>query len=528
MKNLIRFLQITLVILCVVLVFAIGFQAGKKYDVAVDEKNQYVAISYSVNEQKMRRLMSLIDNHYVEDVNTDSLVDNTIEYVLSNLDPHSVYLDNKKSKKAQENMNGEYTGIGIEVILLQDTVAIKSIASSSPNKDLLKLSDKILSVGNTKVNAHNLDTISQLIRGKENTNVALTILRDKDTLNIYAKRGKIYTSSVPVAYMLKPKVGYIKLDRFSKNSAKEFHSSLLNLKKQGMQSLVLDLRGNPGGLMVAAEEIADEFLTKDKLIVFTKDRDGKKNYRYATEKGDFENKPLVILLDEGSASASEIVAGAVQDNDAGVVVGRRSYGKGLVQREISLGDGTKLRLTTAHYYTPTGRSIQKPYNHGKKEYANDLSERFKRGEMFNRDSIILIDSLKYKTPKGRTVYGGGGIIPDVFIPIDTINLGKWFYERAHGSLYEREIFNHFIKNKAELNKMSASNFILNYDVEDLAKNILAEKGLNYNKLNPQDQIYLKTYLKGQLGKWMYGDEVYSEIWSREDPMILEAIKQLNE
>lgn len=520
MKSWVQVLSVIGIFIAVVLIFAIGFRAGQKYDIALDENNDYVAISYSVNEQKMRRLMSLIDNHYVDQVNTDSLIDNTIKYVMSNLDPHSVYLDKDVSEKLDQQMKGYYIGIGVEYVVYKDTLFITRVNPRSPNVSLIELGDKITAVNGIQITGKNIPIASDLIKGKENTWVNLSILRDNEIREIKAKRAIIIENSVTDSYMLNDEIGYIKLKRFADQSYTEFKTALKKLKSQGMKTLVFDLRANSGGLMSSAEKIADEFLVKNQLIVFTQDAQGKKQLYYATNRGEFDGEPLYVLIDEESASASEIIAGAIQDNDAGTIVGRRSFGKGLVQREISLGDGTSLRLTTARYYTPSGRSIQKPYVKGKEEdYMQDLSARFLRGEMYSADSIQVPDSLKFKTKKGRIVYGGGGIIPDVFVPLDSMKYSVWYYTYKAKPHFDDKLLQYIEQNKAKFKKIKEEDFIAFYNPYPLAHELISEiKGISIH-WKPEEKDYFETYIKATLADYIYGNQAAQKIWVQQDPMI---------
>ncbi|MDO5656290.1 MAG: S41 family peptidase [Flavobacteriaceae bacterium] len=527
MNRILKVLNVILGLLAILIIFGLGYQTGQRYDIAVDENDKYVAISYSVNEQKMRRLMSLIDNQYIENINTDSLVDNTINFVMSNLDPHSVYLEKKLSRDMEREMKGYYVGIGIQYVIYNDTMIITHVDKQSPNKSFFKLSDRVLSVNDSVVTGKAVSRAADLIQGEINSDVQIKIIRDGEKRTINARRSVIPRASVSESYMLTNQLGYIKLRRFGENTYLEFKTALLKLKHQGMNALVLDLRGNPGGLMSSAERIADEFLGSDQLIVFTQDADGKKAYRYATNKGEFDGQQLYVLIDEGSASASEIIAGAVQDNDAGTIIGRRSYGKGLVQREISLGDGSKLRLTTAKYYTPTGRSIQKPYSNGIEQYNSDITKRYLSGEMFTKDSIKIPDSLMFKTPKGKIVYGGGGIIPDVFIPIDSMGYGRWFYEQTHNDLFNIQIFNHIEKNHESLQKILEEHFISYYKTDELALKMLTDIGLSPEQLDEKEMINFNNFIKAGMARFLYGQTAYDKVWSRNDPMILKAIELNN-
>ena len=524
MNKPIKVLNIILGLLAILIIFGLGYQTGQRYDIAVDENDQYVAISYSVNEQKMRRLMSLIDNQYIEDINTDSLVDKTINYVMSNLDPHSVYLEKKLSQNIEREMKGYYVGIGIQYVVYNDTMVVTHVDKNSPNKSFFKLSDRIITVNDSTVTGKSVENALDLIQGENDSYVQIKLLRDGKLRKINAKRSVIPRASVTESYMLNNALGYIKMRRFGENTYLEFKTALLNLKKEGMKALVLDLRGNPGGLMSSAEKIADEFLRANQLIVFTQNAEGKKEYRYATNRGEFDGQPLYVLIDEGSASASETIAGAIQDNDAGTIIGRRSYGKGLVQREISLGDGSKLRLTTARYYTPSGRSIQKPYLNGIEEYNRDISERYVNGEMFSKDSIKVPDSLMFKTSKGRIVYGGGGIIPDFYIPIDSVSYGRWYYQNAHQDLFNTQIFNYIEQEHLGLQNLKEAHFIQYYKTDALAKQLLSKIGLKPEQFTIEEQNNFNTYIKATMARFLYGETAYDRIWNQKDPMITKAIE----
>ncbi|CAI9428916.1 Carboxy-terminal processing protease CtpB [Candidatus Ornithobacterium hominis] len=517
-----KILNFLLIILAVILLILLGYHLGKNYDIAIDENDDYITISYSINEQKMRRLMSLIEHQYVDDLDTDSLVDRTIDFIMENLDPHSMYIPKHNSAGNLQSLNGRYQGIGVEFYSPKDTAVIIRILSNSPNKDKLFFGDRLLAINQKNVIEQNVDSIPAYIESNPEKNIELKILRGGEILKVNVDRGTISSPSVVDFYMIDDRVGYIKLIRFVDSSYDEFHQAILALKKQGMKSLIFDLRGNAGGLMSVAEKITDEFLREDQLIVFTQDKSGKRSYRYATAKGDFEQMPLYILVDESSASASEIVAGAIQDQDAGTIIGRRTYGKGLVQKEISLGDGSKVRLTTAHYFTPTGRSIQKPYAINSEEYKKDLSNRFMRGEFFSLDSIKKIDSLKFKTPKGKIVYGGGGIIPDVFIPLDTLRLKYLVYTQEFEQALSHFIFKNLDENLSKFKKIKKEHFVIFYNADDLALKFIQESNTVKHPFEPKDKDYLATYIKARMAEMLYDQETFYRVWRHQDEIINKA------
>ncbi|MDG1396773.1 MAG: S41 family peptidase [Polaribacter sp.] len=428
-------------------------------------------VSFSKNqsqEQKIKRLINFIEQDYVDDVNTEDLLDGAIRQMLGKLDPHSVYIPKENQQANIENMQGNFVGIGVQFRMIKDSIAVIQTIKGGPSVSAgIKAGDRILMANEDTLYGKNFRTgiVPKYLKGKPDTKVALQIYRkSKDSLfSVNITRGKVNIKSVDLAYMLNDSIGYIKLDRFARNTYREFKSSLNNLIDDGMTDLVIDLRGNGGGFIDIATRIIDEFLEDDKLMVFTKNnKDQVENYK-ATEIGSFEKGGIYVLIDENSASASEIVAGALQDNDKGTIIGRRSFGKGLVQIEMGLGDGSAVRLTTARYYTPTGRSIQKPYTkNGDTNYARDYQNRIANGELLSKDSIKVVDSLKFKTPKGKIVYGGGGIIPDVFVAIDTASYMSNFYFNTINDF----AFDYVDNNRAQLSEWTIDNFIDEFDKDD--------------------------------------------------------------
>ena len=381
--------------------------------------------SNTKNEAKIRRLMDYIDQNYVDTINTTNLLDSAISEMIGKLDPHSAYIPKEDLQDIQDRMQGKFVGVGIQFRLINDSVTVIEPIKGGPSiKAGIKAGDRILIADKDTLSGKNLSSndVPIFLKGTSGTDVTLQVYRKtNDSLfNLRVTRGDVNIKSVDLSYMINDHIGYIKLDRFARNTYREFTTALTKLTNLGMDDLVLDLRGNGGGFIDIANSIVDEFLEDDALIVFTKNNKGQIEEYFATKDGAFEKGKLYVLIDENSASASEIVAGALQDNDKGTIIGRRSFGKGLVQVEMGLGDGSAVRLTTARYYTPTGRSIQKPYaKNGDINYYKDYQERILSGELLYKDSIQVTDSLRYETPAGKVVYGGGGIIPDVFVGIDT-------------------------------------------------------------------------------------------------------------
>ncbi|CAM1345324.1 S41 family peptidase [Tenacibaculum amylolyticum] len=485
----------------------------------------------SANEQKIKRLINFIQQDYVDDVNTDELLDGAIAEMLTKLDPHSVYIPKENLQAVTENMQGNFVGIGVQFRMIGDTITVVHPIKGGPSiKKGIKSGDRILIANSDTLygkNVRNGDILKKL-KGKPDTKVDLQVYRkSNDSLfNVAVTRGKVNIKSVDVAYMLNDSIGYIKLDRFARNTYKEFKEAITDLLGLGMTDLVLDLRGNGGGYIDIANKIVDEFLEDEKLIVFTKNNGGEIIESFATDEGDFENGGLYVLIDENSASASEIVAGALQDNDKGTIIGRRSFGKGLVQEEMDLGDGSAVRLTTARYYTPTGRSIQKPYKpKGEAEdetssfYGDEVQQRYRNGELFNRDSIKTIDSLKYTTPKGKIVYGGGGIIPDVFVAIDTTTYISPYYFGYLNDFAFRYVDN----NRKKLAGMSIDDFIKDFDKD----NKVSDEFLNQLKdisTSARTKDQLRKFLKTSIARELFNDQGLYRLNHLDDKMILKVLE----
>ena len=508
---------------------AAGVIIGGKLNFSDTSDNLFTTNS---KKDKLNRLIDYIDYEYVEEVNTDSIVDVTVNGILHNLDPHSTYIPKEDLERITENMKGDFVGIGINFYAYKDSIAVIRPTEYGPSERAGVMSgDRILLAEGDTLYGRNISTdfISEKLKGDENTNVKLTIYRkgENDLLEFDVKRKAIPIKSIDAAYMLTDDLGYIKMNRFAESTFKEFKLALSELKDLGATKLALDLRDNPGGFLGIAEQIADEFLEDDKLILFTKDKRGKEERIYATKRGDFEEGELYILINENSASASEVIAGALQDNDKGIIVGRRSYGKGLVQREMALGDGSAVRLTVSRYYTPTGRSIQKPYTNGESEkYYNDYYKRLRTGELVDEESIIVDDSLKFTTPKGKVVYGGGGIIPDVFVPVDrlfdneTIN---YLRRRGHFGYF---VFEELDKDRTIYQDISKYDFINNFEVSDDIVigfqnyiNIRESTNISFTVYNAE----IKRIIKATLAQQLYDDNAFEEILNKDDIMVQEVI-----
>ncbi len=492
----------------------------------------------SSKSDKITQLLNYIQREYVDTINNERLVDSAIESLLSSLDPHSAYIPASELAEMNEPLQGNFDGIGIEFNILDDTIYVVSALSGGPSEALgIRSGDRIISVDGKNVagiKITNNDVIKKL-RGIGGTKVNVGILRrgSKNVLKFTITRGKIPIYSVDVSYMVNDELGYIKISRFAQTTYDEFMGALEKLKKNGMKKLVLDLRGNPGGLLNIATELTDEFLPANKLIVFTKGKSRPKEEVFSTSGGSWEKEPLVVLIDEGSASASEILAGALQDNDRATIVGRRSFGKGLVQEQSDFPDGSAVRLTIARYYTPTGRSIQKPYVLGhQKEYAEEEWDRFKHGELLNSDSIKFNEKDKFKTPKGKIVYGGGGIMPDIFVGLDTTNRSNYLTELFISGAINQFAINYYESRKNEFSGYtSPSHFNSKFTVDLEMLNLLAafaeKKGLkkNISQLNYSKSL-IQRQIKASFARIVWKNEGYYFVMNESDLTIKKSLNLL--
>ncbi|MBK9541526.1 MAG: S41 family peptidase [Bacteroidetes bacterium] len=442
------------------LIFAALLAAGIYVGMRLNEpfKNNRSFFSFRTGQfNKLNDVINYINNEYVDTVNQKKLVESTIEDMLHQLDPHSAYIPSDELQAMNEPLEGNFDGIGVEFHIQEDTIMVVSAVTGGPSELLgIQAGDRIIKVDDKNVAHINISSsqVMQALRGPSGTKVKVTIFRKTNgqTRDYQIVRGKIPIYSVDVAYMLNKETGYIKVSHFAERTYEEYLDGFMKLKEKGMKNLVLDLRGNPGGYLKTAIQIADEFLPDKKLVVYTQGRSRSKESFYASERGFFETGALVVMVDEGSASASEIVAGALQDWDRATVVGRRSFGKGLVQEQSEFPDGSAIRLTIARYYTPTGRCIQKSYEGGYENYENELYERLKKGELLSSDSIHFADSLKFKTPGGKIVYGGGGIMPDEFVAMDTTGSSVYYGDVNSRGLINQFAYNYLDKNRSAFEK----------------------------------------------------------------------------
>jgi carboxyl-terminal processing protease len=516
------------------LVLALGLAGGVFIGTTLNTKSSR---EVSAEVQKFKEVLTRINESYVDEVNTQELVDEAITHMLTNLDPHSTYILARDKEFANEDLRGNFDGIGIEFKIFNDTIVVVTPLSGGPSEAIgIKPGDKIVEVNDTIVAGIGINTndVMRYLKGPKGTKVKVGIARrgQSKLLEYNIVRDKIPQYSVDVSYMVKEDVGYIKVNRFAATTFDEFSAAMTKLKEQGMKRLILDLQGNPGGYMNIAIDMADEFLEAGKKIVFTKGKNGRYDqYAEATDKGSFAKGDLIILINEGSASASEIVTGALQDNDRALVVGRRSFGKGLVQNPFDLSDGSELRLTISRYYTPSGRSIQKPYENGD-EYAQDMVSRYNHGEFFHSDSIQLIDSLKYLTSSGRTVYGGGGIMPDYFVPLDTVLNSHYLNELYTSYALFEYAFYYAERNKSSLEQMGYEHFRSGFHVSDGMYEELMKMGARSGvKPNAKDlyahRNLFELHLKAQIAKSVWGNDGFYPIFNETNEVLQAALELLD-
>lgn len=495
-----------------------------------------------IEARKLQLALYAISNLYVDSTSQTKLVEDAITGMLENLDPHSTYTNPEETKEMTEPLAGNFDGIGIQFNMLTDTVYVIQVVSGGPSEKVgLMAGDRIVEVNDTVIAGVKISTpeVMKRLRGPKGSEVHVKVKRGEEPqlLDFTITRGKVPVYSIDAVYMADKETGYIKLNRFAASSTKEFKEALSSLSKKGMTQLILDLQGNGGGYLNVPIELADEFLSRGKIIVYTEGNKQKRQDALSTAAGSFEKGRLVILVDEASASASEILSGAIQDWDRGVIIGRRTFGKGLVQRPLPLPDGSMIRLTVARYYTPTGRCIQKPYEKGKgDEYAHDLISRYNRGELMSADSIHFPDSLKAQTlAKGRTVYGGGGIMPDVFVPIDTTFYSDYHRTLVSKGLVNRVAMNYLDKHREELNKKYKK--ILTYKEkfivpESLMDELLAmaeEKKISFKKEEYNRSLPLiQLQIKALIARDLFDMTEYFYIINDANRTYQEALKLIND
>ena len=496
---------------------------------------------YESQGQKFSTLLYYMDQLYVEDADMEELVETAIVNMLEEMDPHSVYIPADELQEADEPLNGNFEGVGIQFNIFRDTIMVVSPIAGGPSEKLgIMAGDRIVTVDGELVagiGVANKD-VQRLLKGPKGTKVVVGILRsgEKELIEFEIIRDKIPIYSVDASFMVAPKIGYIKVNRFARSTMTEMYKAFAKLQSEGMEDLILDLQGNGGGMLRTAIQMADEFLSEDKLIVYTEGRSFPREDTHARIPGRFETGRLVVLIDQGSASASEIVSGAIQDWDRGLVVGRRSFGKGLVQRPVNLPDGSAVRLTVQKYYTPSGRCIQKPYEDGVDAYRKEKYERYEKGELLSLDSLYLPDSLKYSTRlKERTVYGGGGILPDVFVPLDTTDNSEYFTQILRKGLDSRFALTYVDSLREELLQTypTEDDFIEGFQVSDAMiaqfQDFATIEGVEFNGedwVKSGDAIVLR--LKAMIGRNFLEQSTFYRVISELNESLKKAINVLQD
>ncbi|MBN2814739.1 MAG: PDZ domain-containing protein [Bacteroidales bacterium] len=512
----------------------IGILLGRFYRGSTAE-SKFIIIPKA---NKLDNVLNYIENEYVDEVSKTAIIESAIPKILQELDPHSQYIPAADLQKVNEPLEGNFSGIGIQFNMLDDTLVVIQTTPNGPSQKVgILAGDRIIRVDSIHVAGQKLpsDSIVNRLRGPRGTHVLVEVSRRNvdELLSFDIIRDNIPLNSVDAAYMIGDGIGYIKLNKFSATTEAEFVENVNRLRANGLQKLILDLRENGGGYMNAAVFIADQFLNGNEMIVYTQGK--------ARERQDFSSNPgglctdlgIAILIDENSASASEILAGAIQDNDRGVIIGRRSFGKGLVQEQKSLADGSAIRLTIARYYTPTGRSIQRPYNNDIIDYYSELNERFLHGELENADSNKFADSLKYITPAGKTVFGGGGIMPDIFVPIDTIGITDYFIDIRNKGLIYRFSLSYSDENREMLSKLNSANeFIETLEKQKILRRFVAFAAKEGVKEVPGEITISEKIIKSQLYAYVarnfIGDNGFYQIIERIDTTLQKAVEVVKE
>ena len=483
---------------------------------------------------KLSAILNLVESAYVDSINTSEIIEQTIPLMLKKLDPHSTYIPARNMQEVEEEMQGNFSGIGVQFSILEDTVIIIDVISGGPSHKLgLLAGDRIVLVNDSNIAGVGIknEDVLKLLRGQKGTKVKVSNLRKgyKEFFDFEITRGDIPINSVDVSYMIDNETGFIKVSRFAEQTYKEFMEAMMKLDKSGAIKVIIDLRGNPGGYLAAVIRIVDEFLEKDEPILITRGKSQPEKVYNASSRAAFAGKQVIVLQDEFSASASEIFAGALQDNDRGIVIGRRSFGKGLVQEQIPFSDGSAVRLTVARYYTPSGRSIQKPYNDGSDKYFEDLFERMVHGEMLVADSIQFADSLKYYTKKGRAVYGGGGIMPDIFVPADTSGRSSYFNRIYQQGIIYQFAFQYSDQHRDYLTSLKTASeiekWLGNQKVLDSFVRFAAGRGIPYDAdgLKASGHI-IETQVKAYIARNIIGEEGFYPIIQQIDKTLLKAIE----
>ncbi|MDG1285605.1 MAG: S41 family peptidase [Flavobacteriaceae bacterium] len=509
----------------IAVLLGIGIYMGSKLNT---NSSSYIASTKNSSKQKFNKLIDYIEYEYVDPVDTDSIIENFIDTVLQNLDPHSSYIPKQDLMSVTENMKGDFIGIGVRFYIYKDSIAVIRAIEGGPSfRAGILAGDRILIADDDTLYGQNWSEskVIERLRGEKNSKVQLKIKREgvDSLLNFEIIRSEVPIKSVVASYMINPTLGYVRINRFAESTYLEFENNIEDLISKGALNLVLDLRDNPGGFLQIAMQIADEFLEDGKLILFTKNKTNEIDKTFATAKGRFEEAEVYVLINENSASASEIVAGALQDNDKGTIIGRRSFGKGLVQQEMDLGDGSAIRLTTSRYYTPTGRSIQRSYDKGSEAYYDDYYERLEDRAVDTLQLNAVVDSLIFTTPKGKIVYGGGGIIPDVYVPYDAnFNNDIVEYLKVSGMM-DFFVFEYLDGQRAQYTSLSEAEFLSAFEIsEDIYQQFISNFSERISLKNEEIHLYknaLKILLKSAFAKQLFGDNTAAKVMSTFDPML---------
>ena len=514
---------------------ALSIIAGIYLGVILQSKMQLSTKTMTANgANKVGMIMSLIDGNYVDTVDTKKIVESAIPEILKQLDPHTVYIPAKDMVEVGEEMSGNFSGIGVQFSIQNDTIMVIDVISGGPSQKLgIRAGDRIVKVNDSIMAGVKVtnDKVLKKLRGPKGSKVNVSIARKgfAELIPFEITRGEIPLTSVDVSYMIDNKIGYIKVGRFAERTYAEFMNGVFKLDKAGAVQLIIDLRGNPGGYLGAVIKMVNEFLDKGELVVYTEGRTQPRRSFNAEKKGKYLGKKVIVLVDEYSASASEIFAGAIQDNDRGTIIGRRTFGKGLVQEQIPFNDGSALRLTISRYYTPSGRCIQKSYKNGLEDYYGDLGRRYAHGEFEKKDSIHYSDTLKYYTRNRRVVFGGGGIMPDIFVPADTSGLSPYYMKLTQKGLAYQYAFDYSDQNRDELGKLKTGKEFEDYLLQ---RNILssftayaAKKGIATDPkgLAVSGKI-IEAQLMATIARNIIGEVGFYSVISKIDATLLEAIK----
>lgn len=515
------------------LIFSLVMIAGMFFGYGLSD-NKGKGFFQREKNSTLQEALELIKLKYVDEVPLDSLEDVAIREMMNQLDPHSVYYPPIELLAANEDLAGNFQGIGVEFNIFSDTVNVVYVVPGGPSdKAGLIIGDKILQVDNFSLTSKGLspDSIKKHIRGEGGSSMVLSILRENKTMKVTVTRGTIPVPSIEAAYMINATTGYIKLDKFTESSYEEFANALETLNGQGLKELIYDLRGNGGGYMNEAVEMADEFLDGDKLVVYTEGVNSKKREWRCKRPGLFEKGKLILLVDELSASASEVLAGALQDWDRAIIIGRRTFGKGLVQEQYDLSDGSAIRLTVARYYSPLGRSIQRPYDKGKKVYMDEIWERYSNGEVVSPDSLKAASGKAYKTNSGKIVYGGGGITPDVFVPIDTATYPAIINRLIIDGSFNNFVYKYYLQHKKQIDAYtSATDYVKRFNLrEDMWSsfvNTVSNDSVSLRNVNVTQREALITRLEAYLARFRWRTTGFYQVLNADDLMVKEALKNL--